>query len=195
MVLYDSSVVDTNQPHRVVKWDAGDSIFMEGGLEAAGFAASLRGDAFNIFHTHTANAWATDHVLASFPVDDTDANSYRALASDEVAVITMLYLQLETLSDDIHMEVGYFSDASPGVASDNATFTSLLGFPITAVSAAAASGANLGNPLPVHPPLVVGASATAGCIGFRAQVIDTNVDAELGARGFVMKDLVLHTST
>ena len=197
MTLYDSSAVDTNAPHRVIKWDAGDSIFMEGGLEAAQFAAALRGDTFNIWHHHDDNIWTTDHIIAMAPVDDTDANSYRALATNEVAVISMVYLQLETVSDEIHLEMGYFSDATPGVSSDYATagFTNMMGFDLAAVSAAASSGANLMQPVELKPPLVVGYSGTAGCIGFRAKVNDSNVDACIGARGFVMKDPALHTST
>ncbi len=195
MVLYDSSKVDTNVAIREIHWDAGDNIFMKGGLEEACLAATLRDDDFTLYHNDSNNAWATDHVIDYAPIDDTDSLSYRALAVNEVAVIMTGYLQLETLSDNIHVEIGYFSDATPGVASDLATFTNLSGFDLVGISHSAASGANNMQVVSFCPPLTVAQSATAGCVGFRVKVNDTNVDACVGIRGFVIRDFDQYTST
>jgi hypothetical protein len=180
-----SNTNSTNNTLSVMLWDAGDGMFIEGGIEAAGFAASLRGDGFFVFQNDEDNAFTSDHIADFYPINDTDSNSYRTLLANEVAVITRAYLQLETLSDTIKIEYGYGEGVTPDVSSDFVQ----LGVHIEAFSGAAPTATN--NLLEINfcPPLSVAQSATAGCIGFRVNVNDAAVEASFGMQGFVMKNL------
>ena len=185
-----SNTYSTNNSLSVMLWAATNRLYLEGGLEAAAFAASLRGDDFFIGQHDSNNAWASDHVVDYRPVDDTDSATYVTLAENDVAVITQGFLQLETLSDEVKIEIGYFSDATPGVTSDNqGGFTDMWGLHMEAFTGAANSSANNMQTIPFVPAFTVAQSATAGCIGFRAKINDTNVEASYGVQGFIMRDL------
>ena len=151
----------------------------------AGLAAARRGDDFFAYQIDSDNAWTTDYDGGYTAINDTDSTSYKALGTGDIAIITQAYLQLETLSDEIKLQYGYFEGARPGASSD---FTA-LGIHLEAFTGAANSSANNMQVVDFWPPLKVAQSATAGCLGFRAQINDTNVEASFGMRGWIEKSM------
>jgi len=149
------------------------------------FAAALEGNDF-LAHQHDSdNVFTSDHVAGYTGISTTDTGFYAVPPStDYVTVLTQGWLQLETLSDSIKVQIGSFSGAVPA---DTDTFTP-VGMHLEAFTGTAAGGANNMQVIPFNPPYVI---RNAGSIGFKVQVKDTSVEASFGVRGLFVEDFLL----
>jgi hypothetical protein len=149
------------------------------------FAAALEGNDFLAHQHDTDNAWTSDHVAGFTGISTTDTTFYVTPPStDMVTVILQGWLQLETLSDAVKVQIGQFSGPIPA---DTDTFTA-IGMHLEAFSGTAAGGANNMQVITFHPPYVI---RNAGSIGFKVAVNDTSVEASFGVRGLYVEDFQL----
>ena len=148
------------------------------------FAAALYGNDF-LAHQHDSdNAWTTDHIAGYTGISTTNADFYAVPPStDFVTVLTQGYIQLETLSDSVKIQIGSFSGAIPA---DTDTFTP-IGLHLEAFSGTAAGGANNMQVITFHPPYVI---RNAGSIGFKVKVNDASVEASFAVRGLFVEDFM-----
>ncbi len=176
-----SNTYSTNNELSIMIWDAGNSLFIQGGQESAAFAAALRGDTFFVSYDHDDAASDVGFLDAASDATVLFATDFIVeLAVNDIAVVTDLFMGVASVSDEVHVEVVRWSGA---LASDAVAVSPEYDFHTGAAQSAADT-----KDIPLSPPIVVKQTEDTK-VGFRVERNDGTALAVMAMRGFMMRDL------